>query len=148
MDSYPVPWPSLAVILALGVALFAFGGTNWIAVLAVTAAAFGRYSRSPAPAVIGATACGVAGLTVSVVNGYQSGVILAAGLIAPLAGLFAYSAGRRADTLDMLRRTRAEPTRTGRPERSPSSSRWPGNRWPTFVRRSPGSVSQTSLASS
>jgi two-component system sensor histidine kinase DesK len=108
MGSNPAPWLSLAVILALGVALFALGGTNWIAVLAVTAAAFGRYSRSPAPAVIGATACGVAGLTVSVVNGYQSGVILAAGLIAPLAGLFAYSAGRRADTLDMLRRTRAE----------------------------------------
>ncbi len=108
MGSYPVPWLSLGVILALGIALFAVGGANWIATLAVTAAAFGRYSQTPAPAVIGATACGVAGLTVSVIHGYQSGLILAAGFIAPLAGLFAYSAGRRADTLAMLRRTRAE----------------------------------------
>ncbi|HTA09169.1 MAG TPA: histidine kinase, partial [Streptosporangiaceae bacterium] len=76
--------------------------------LAVTAAAFGRYSQSPRPAVIGAAACGIAGLTVSVVHEYQSGLILAAGIIAPMAALFAYSAGRRADTLHMLRRTRAE----------------------------------------
>ena len=74
----------------------------------MTAAAFGRYSQSPLPAVIGAAACGIAGLTISVVHGYQSGLILAAGFIAPMAGLFAYSAGRRADTLRMLRRTRAE----------------------------------------
>jgi two-component system, NarL family, sensor histidine kinase DesK len=108
MGSYPVPWLSLALILALGIALFAVGGANWIATLAVTAAAFGRYSQTPAPALIGATACGAAGLTVSVISGYQSGLILAAGFIAPMAGLFAYSAGRRADTLAMLRRTRAE----------------------------------------
>ncbi len=108
MASYPVPWLSLAVILAIGIALFAVGGGDWIATLAVTAAAFGRYSQTPVPAVVGATACGVAGLTVSVINGSQSGLILAAGFIAPMAGLFAYSAGRRADTLAMLRRTRAE----------------------------------------
>lgn len=41
LGSYPVPWLSLAVILTLGIALFALGGTNWIAALAVTAAAFG-----------------------------------------------------------------------------------------------------------
>ena len=116
LGSYPVPWLSLAAILTLGIALFALGGTNWIAALAVTAAAFGRYSATPAPAVVGATACGVAGLTVSVVNGYQSGVILAAVFIAPLAGLFAYMAGRRADTLAMLRRTRAELARAAATE--------------------------------
>jgi len=108
ISSHPIPWLSLAVILALGIALFAIGGANWIAALAVTAAAFGRYSQSPRPAVIGAAACGIAGLTVSVVHEYQSGLILAAGIIAPMAALFAYSAGRRADTLHMLRRTRAE----------------------------------------
>ncbi len=108
VGSHPIPWFSLAVILALGIALFAIGGANWIAALAVAAAAFGRYSQSRLPVVIGGTACGIAGLTVSVVNGYQSGLILAAVVIAPLAGLFAYSAGRRADTLRMLRRTRAE----------------------------------------
>jgi hypothetical protein len=108
VGSHPIPWLSLAVVLALGIALFAIGGANWIAALAVAAAAFGRYSQSPPPVVIGATACGIAGLIVSVVNGYQSGLILAAVVIAPMAGLFAYSAGRRADTLRMLRRTRAE----------------------------------------
>jgi two-component system, NarL family, sensor histidine kinase DesK len=108
LGSQPTPWLSLAVILALGIALFAIGGGNWIATLAVTAAAFGRYSQSSFPAIIGATACGIAGLTISIVNGYQSGLILAAAVIAPMAGLFAYSAGRRADTLSMLRRTRAE----------------------------------------
>jgi two-component system sensor histidine kinase DesK len=108
LGSHPAPWLVLAVILALGVGLFAVGGANWIATLAVTAAAFGRYSRTPAPAVVGAVACGAAGLAVSVVNGYQSGLTLAATIIAPLAGLFAYSAARRADTLNVLRRTRAE----------------------------------------
>ena len=108
LGSHPAPWLVLAVILALGVGLFAVGGANWIATLAVTAAAFGRYSRTPTPAVVGAVACGAAGLAVSIVNGYQSGLTLAATIIAPLAGLFAYSAARRADTLNVLRRTRAE----------------------------------------
>jgi two-component system, NarL family, sensor histidine kinase DesK len=108
LDSAPAPWLWLAVILTLGIALFAVGGANWIATLALTAAAFGRYSQTPVPAVIGAAACGAAGLTISVLNGYQSGLILAAAFIAPLAGLFAYSASRRADTLAVLRRTRAE----------------------------------------
>jgi two-component system sensor histidine kinase DesK len=104
----PVPWLWLLVVLALGIALFTVGGANWLAALAVTAAVFGVYSQTPAPALIGATACGVAGLTVAVVNGYQSGLIVAAGFIAPMAGLFAYGASRRADAVDMLKRTRAE----------------------------------------
>jgi two-component system, NarL family, sensor histidine kinase DesK len=108
IGSHPAPWLSLAAILALGLALFAVGGANWIATLAVTAAAFGRYSRTPVPAIVGAATCGAAGLIVSVVHGYQSGLTVAATIIAPLAGLFAYSAGRRAETMTMLRRTRAE----------------------------------------
>ncbi len=96
------------MILALGVALFAFGGANWIATLAVTGAALGRYSRTPVPAVVGAAVCGAAGLIVSVLNGFQSGLTVAATIIGPMAGLFAYSAGRRAETMKMLRRTRAE----------------------------------------
>jgi two-component system sensor histidine kinase DesK len=108
LGSRTAPWLALSLILVLGIALFAVGGANWIAILAVTAAAFGRYSQTPVPAFIGAAACGAAGLIVSVVNGYQFGLTLAATVIAPLGGLFAYSAGRRADTLNMLRRTRAE----------------------------------------
>ena len=108
LGSRSAPWLALSLILVLGIALFAVGGANWIAILAITAAAFGRYSQTPVPAFVGAAACGAAGLVVSVVNGYQSGLTVAATIIAPLAGLFAYSAGRRADTMNMLRRTRAE----------------------------------------
>jgi two-component system, NarL family, sensor histidine kinase DesK len=104
----PVPWLLLGVVLALGITLFALGGANWLGPLAVTAAVFGLSSQTPVPALIGATACGVAGLTVAVANGYQSGLIVAAALIAPMAGLLSYSASRRADAIDMLKRTRAE----------------------------------------
>src|SRR5215469_3743394 len=114
--SYPVPWLSLAVTLALGISLFTIGGENWLATLAVTAAVFGVYSQTPAPALIGATVCGVAGLTVAAIDGYQSGLIVAAGFIAPMAGLFSYSAARRADAVDMLKRTRAELARAAAAE--------------------------------
>jgi two-component system, NarL family, sensor histidine kinase DesK len=112
----PVPWLSLGAILVLGIALFTLGGSNWLATLAVTAAVFGLYSQSPVPALIGAGACGVAGLTVAVINGYQSGLIVAAVFIAPMAGLFSYAASRRADALDMLKRTRAELARAAAAE--------------------------------
>jgi len=108
LGAHPAPWLWLSAILALGVALFAVGGANWIATLAVTGAALGRYSRTPVPAVVGAAVCGAAGLIVSVLSGFQSGLTVAATIIGPMAGLFAYSAGRRAETMNMLRRTRAE----------------------------------------
>lgn len=106
----PTPWFVLFVILALGIAIFVTGGKSgvWIPVLAFAAAMCGRYSTTPAPAIIASAACAFAGLAMSWVHHYDSGGTFSAVAIGPLAGLFAYGAGRRADALDKLRRTRAE----------------------------------------
>ena len=106
----PTPWVVLFVILALAIALFVVGGKSgdWLAALAFAAAMCGRYSAHPAPAIIAAAACAVTGFVVASVHHYNYGSTFAAVAIGPLAGLFAYGAGRRADTLAMLRRTRAE----------------------------------------
>jgi two-component system, NarL family, sensor histidine kinase DesK len=106
----------LALILSLALALFVTGGVSWLGTIAVAAAACGRFSRSPWPAVAGATACVIAGVVLIVVHHYPSGNIFSVLVIAPLAALFAYSASRRADTLDMLRRTRAELARAAAAE--------------------------------
>lgn len=105
------PWPLVAVILALAIALYVAGGQGWLGALAVAGAVCGRFSRTPGPAAAGAVACSVTGLVVAVVHHYPSGVILSGIVIGPLAALFAYSAARRAETMSMLRRTRAELTR-------------------------------------
>jgi two-component system, NarL family, sensor histidine kinase DesK len=104
------PWLVLAIILALGIALVVAGGrsSGWVPALAIAGAAWGRYSRSPVPAVAASVICAAAGLTVAVRYHYGSGNVFSAALIGPLAALLAYSAGRRADALDSLRRTRAE----------------------------------------
>jgi two-component system sensor histidine kinase DesK len=104
------PWLVLAIILALGIALVVAGGRSggWIPALAFAGAACGRYSRSPIPAVAASVICAAAGLAVAVRYHYGSGNIFSVALIGPLAALLAYSAGRRAEALDSLRRTRAE----------------------------------------
>lgn len=106
----PTPWLILAIILALAIALFVAGGKSgdWIPALAVAGAMCGRYSSTPVPAIIVSVACAAAGLATASVHHYNSGEAFSAIAIGPLAGLFAYGAGRRADTLDKLRRTRAE----------------------------------------
>jgi two-component system sensor histidine kinase DesK len=104
------PWLILAIILVLAIALFVVGGKSgdWIPALAFTAAMGGRYSSTPVPAIIASAACATAGLAVASVHHYNSGATFSAVAIGPLAGLFAFGAGRRADTLEKLRRTRAE----------------------------------------
>ncbi len=104
----PVPWIPLIVIVGLGIALFIVGKENWLAVLAVTAAACGRYSGTARPAMFGAIACALAGLVVAVRADLGFGGSLAAIVIGPLSAFFAYSAGRRLDMVSALRRTRAE----------------------------------------
>jgi two-component system, NarL family, sensor histidine kinase DesK len=104
----PVPWIPLMLILGLGIALFVVGKENWLAVLAVAAAACGRYSGTVRPAMIGATACALAGLVVAILTDPGFGGALSEIVIGPLAAFFAYSAGRRLDILNALRRTRAE----------------------------------------
>ena len=74
----------------------------------LAAAVCGRFSHTPGPAVTGAAACSMAGLIVAVIHHYPSGVILSVIAISPLAALFSYGSARRAETLGILRRTRAE----------------------------------------
>jgi two-component system, NarL family, sensor histidine kinase DesK len=104
------PWIVLLIIVALAIALFVAGGKTgvWIPVLAFAAAMCGRYSMTPAPAIVASAACAFAGLAMSWVHHYNSGEAFSAVAIGPLAGLFAYGAGRWADALEKLRRTRAE----------------------------------------
>ncbi len=105
------PWLVLAVMVALAIALFVVGakGGAWIAALVFASAMCGRYSQTPWPAIAGATACSIAGLIVSSTHSaYGPGETFSAVAIGPLAALFAYGAGRRAETVEQLRRTRAE----------------------------------------
>jgi two-component system, NarL family, sensor histidine kinase DesK len=102
------PWAYLVGMLALGIALFVAGGSGWVPVLAVAAGLWGRYVTSAALAAAGSGLCAVAGLVVGTVHHFGFGGTFSAAVICPLAGFLAYSAARRAETLDMLRRTRAE----------------------------------------
>jgi two-component system sensor histidine kinase DesK len=105
------PWLLLAVVVALAIALFVVGakGGAWISALVFASAMCGRYSNTPWPAIIGAGACSIAGLVVSSTHSaYGPGETFSAVAIGPLAALFAYGAGRRAETVEQLRRTRAE----------------------------------------
>jgi len=100
------PWPGIT--LALAIALFVVGGPGWLAAPAVAAAICGRYSSTPVPAVVGAVACSGTGLILVALHDYPSADTFSVFVIAPLAALFSYSAARRTETTNMLRRTRAE----------------------------------------
>jgi two-component system, NarL family, sensor histidine kinase DesK len=108
----PRPWVPVTAIVALAVALFAVGGLNWIAVLAVGAGAAGRSSRTAWPATLSSIACAATGFGVALAGNVGFGGALAATVIGPMAAFFAYSAGRRADAVSALRRTRADLART------------------------------------
>jgi two-component system, NarL family, sensor histidine kinase DesK len=101
-------WVSLLAISALALALFIVGGPNWLATVAIAAAICGRFSRTPAPVIATALVFSLTGLILAAVHHYRSGNVVAVVLIAPLSALFAYSAVGRAETLNRLRRTRAE----------------------------------------
>lgn len=110
----PAPWPWLCVIVTLGIALFAVGqhdaGTqlNWVSVLTIAAAACGRFTASLRPTIAGAGACVAAGLVAAAWQHYNYGNILTVTVLPAMAAFFAYTAGRRNDTVTILRRTRAE----------------------------------------
>ncbi len=103
-----VPWVWLALIVALGITLFVLGGDSWLGPLAVAAAMCGRFSRTSRPAVLAAAICAMTGIAVAAAGHYNFGNTVSAVVIPPLTGLFAYSASVRAETLESLRRTRAE----------------------------------------
>ena len=104
----PVPWVALMAILALGIAIFIVGQENFLIVLAVAAAACGRFSATPRPALVASVACIAAGFVVATHTNAGFGNTLAMLIIAPMAAFFAYSAGRRIEVVNALRRTRAE----------------------------------------
>jgi two-component system, NarL family, sensor histidine kinase DesK len=108
----PALWVSITFIVALAVALFAIGGINWLAVLAVGAGLSGRYSRTSWPAMLTSIACAGTGFGVAVTGHLGFGSTVAATVIGPMAAFFAYGAGRRADAVNALRRTRADLART------------------------------------
>jgi two-component system sensor histidine kinase DesK len=111
-----IPVVELGFLLGLAITLFVVGGINWLGTLAIAAAFSGRFSRTPWPALAGTAACVIAGIVVIIVRHYPSGNTFSVLVVPPLAALFAYSASRRAITLDMLRRTRAELARAAAAE--------------------------------
>jgi two-component system sensor histidine kinase DesK len=108
-ESAAVRWTRLSVMLALAIAIFAVGHENFLAALAVAGGASGRFSVTPRPAQIAALACAITGFVVSSVYYYAGfGNAVAAVVIGPMAAFFAYSASKRMDAVNVLRRTRAE----------------------------------------
>jgi two-component system, NarL family, sensor histidine kinase DesK len=108
----PAPWVFIALIVGLAVTLFIVGGLNWLACLAVGAAAGGRYGRTPWPAVASSVACAAAGFYIAVANNVGLGATFAAVVIGPMGAFFAYGASRRVEVVSALRRTRADLART------------------------------------
>jgi two-component system sensor histidine kinase DesK len=104
----PVPWVTITAILGLALTLYVVGGPDWLAVTAIAAGSCGRFSRTPWPAFTAAGACAVAGSYVAVTHHVGYGGTFAAIVIGPMAAFFGYSAGRRADMVSVLRRTRAD----------------------------------------
>jgi two-component system sensor histidine kinase DesK len=116
MARQTAPWARLAVIVTLGIALFVVAGTpNWIIVLALAAAACGRFTETVRPVIFGAVTCGATGLAVGLADhfgsprpGGSTGVLALATLVPALGAFFAYVAGKRWEALATLRQTRAE----------------------------------------
>ena len=108
----PSPWVIMPVIVAMAIALYAVGGMNWLAALAVGAGVCGRFSRTLWPAMLSSIACACAGFGVAIAGDVGFGGTLAATVIGPLAAFFAYSTGRRLEAVSALRRTRADLART------------------------------------
>jgi two-component system, NarL family, sensor histidine kinase DesK len=105
----PTPYARIAVMAALGIALFVVGGSeNWIVILALTAAAGGTFTATARPAVIGAAACAAAGVAVAVWHHFGFGNTAVVIIVPPMAAFFAYTAGKRNEMVADLRQTRAE----------------------------------------
>jgi two-component system, NarL family, sensor histidine kinase DesK len=109
-------WLLTAVLLALGITVFVLGGVNWLGALAVASAVSGRVRASPRAAFAGPAICMAVGATVAFTHHYNFGNATSVIVIPPLAGLFAYSAMRRIQATDSLRRTRAELARAAAAE--------------------------------
>jgi two-component system, NarL family, sensor histidine kinase DesK len=106
-----VPWAWLVVMVILAITVFTVGhGGSWLTILAVAAAACGRFTPTTRPATFGAVTCGGTSLIVTL---QQSGTINAGNmalqiLAPPLGAFFAYTASMVNETVAELRHTRAE----------------------------------------
>jgi two-component system, NarL family, sensor histidine kinase DesK len=99
----------VAVVVALGIAVFVVGGEAWVVILALSAAFCGSFSTvTIRPAVLGGGSCAAAGLAVAAEHHYGFGNTAVA-ILTPAAGaFFAYTAGKRNEMVATLRQTRAE----------------------------------------
>jgi two-component system, NarL family, sensor histidine kinase DesK len=98
----------LSAVVVLGCALFAFGQMNWLAALAVAAAAAGGSAASQPRAAIGVAVCSAVGLGVTLWHHLGYGATLAALIVPLLAGLLTYGSERRNVLVHKLSQTRAE----------------------------------------
>jgi two-component system sensor histidine kinase DesK len=104
-----VPWGWLAIIVALAITVFVIGESqNSLTILAVAAAACGRFSATTRPAIFGAASCAIAGLVVETVSHWTEGLTAVVLVMPPLAAFFSYAANRRNEMVATLRQTRAE----------------------------------------
>jgi two-component system, NarL family, sensor histidine kinase DesK len=88
--------------------LFIVGGLDQATVLAVAAAACGRFTATVRPATFGVVTCTGVGLFMSVQQHYNEGNMAAVIALPPMAAFFAYTAGKRGEMVATLRQTRAE----------------------------------------
>jgi two-component system, NarL family, sensor histidine kinase DesK len=105
------PWAWLAVIVALAIAIFAVGhGLSWLIVLAIAAAACGRFTATIWPAVIGAVCCSSASLIVAARQAHpvDAGNMLLLLIVPAMAAFLTYVSTKRNETVAELRQTRAE----------------------------------------
>jgi two-component system, NarL family, sensor histidine kinase DesK len=105
------PWAWLAVIVGLAVAVFVVGGgLGWEIILAIAAAACGRFTATAWPAVLGAFSCSTASLIVTVGRAQRpdAGNLALLIIVPSMAAFLTYATTKRNETVAELRQTRAE----------------------------------------
>jgi two-component system sensor histidine kinase DesK len=114
-ESRGAPRVWLAVIVTLGIAVFVVGdwsvpgsAASWLTVLAVAAAACGRFTATIRPALYGTACCLLAGLAVAVHDHYSEGLTATVLIMPPMAAFLSYTAEKRNQLVATLRETRAE----------------------------------------
>jgi two-component system, NarL family, sensor histidine kinase DesK len=106
-----VPWAWLVVLVALAIAVFVVGrGPGWVIILAVAAAACGRFTATIRPAVFGAVSCGGASLigTAQQDRVADAGSMALLVIVPSMAAFLTYASTKRNETVAELRQTRAE----------------------------------------
>jgi two-component system sensor histidine kinase DesK len=107
----PAPQARLAIIVALGIAVFVVGGEAWALILALSAASCGSFARTQRPAILAAVTCGAAGAAVALWHHYGVGDTAVVLIVPVMGAFFAYTAAKRNEVVASLRQTRAELSR-------------------------------------